>query len=93
MWLFIVAVSVHDGYLVMANRTSMWFAERNPLGRWLIHANGGDVWLLLAAKAFGTVGVASFLLTLYSFRPRLAWTACAATAAFQFGLLVYLCCS
>ena len=90
MWLFIVFVSAHDGCLVLANRPTMLSAEQNPLGRWLIHVWGHDIWLLLAFKAIGTVCVASFLLVMWSFRPRLAWAACAAVSAFQLGLLVYL---
>ena len=90
MWLFIVFVSVHDGYLVLANRSVMFMSELNPLGHWLIQTNGRDIWLLLALKSAGTVLVASILLVLYSIRPRLGWTACAATAGFQLGLLVYL---
>lgn len=90
MWLFIVFVSAHDGCLVFANRVSMSLVEQNPLGRWLIRVWGGDIWLLLTLKAVGTVCGASLLLLLHSLRLRLAWTACAAVAVIQLGLLVYL---
>jgi hypothetical protein len=90
MWLFIVFVSVHDGYLVLANRQVMWSEEQNPFARWLIETSGRDIWVFLAFKTAGTVLVASLLLVLYSFRQRLGWVACAATAAFQLGLLAYL---
>jgi len=90
MWLFVVCVSVNDGYWLVANRTIMAGIEQNPLGRWLILAGGGDIWLLLALKAAGTICVASFLLVLYPLRPRLAWTVCAAISAFQLLLLAYL---
>jgi hypothetical protein len=90
MWVFIVFVSVHDGCLVLVNRPAMWSVEQNPLGRWLIHVWGNDIWLLVMLKAIGTVCVASILLLLYSLRPRLAWIICAALGAIQLGLLVYL---
>jgi hypothetical protein len=90
MWLFIVFVSAHDGCLVLAYRPAMGSADQNPFGRWLIHVWGSDIWLLLSLKAIGTVFAATLLLVLWSFRPHLAWTACAAVAAFQLGLLVYL---
>jgi len=90
MWLLIIVVSVNDGYWLVANRHFITAFEQNPLSLWLIRTSGGDVWLLLALKAAGTICVASFLLVLYSLRPRLAWTACAAIAAFQLGLLAYL---
>jgi hypothetical protein len=90
MWLFIVFISVHDGYLVLCHRPIMHMVEQNPAGRWLLERSGGDIWLLLALKAFGTLCAASLLLVLHSFRPRLGWTACAATALFQLFLLLYL---
>ena len=90
MWLFIIGVSVHDGYLVLACRSAMAEAELNPLGRWLIHANGGDIWLLLALKAIGTLTSSSLLLWLYWLRPRLAWIACAVVCALQVALLIFL---
>ena len=90
MWLLIVFVSVHDGYLVLANRPVMTGVEQNPLGRWLLERSGGDIWLLLSLKSLGTVAVATFLLLLRSTHPRIAFVACAAIAAFQVGLLIYL---
>jgi hypothetical protein len=90
MWLLIIFVSAHDGYLVLVYRTWMVDFELNPFGRWLIHRNGGDIWLLLAAKLTGTLAASSLLLWLYWLRPRLGWTACAAIAAFQLGLLLFL---
>jgi hypothetical protein len=90
MWLLIIFVSAHDGYLVLANRFLIAHVELNPFGRWLIHRNGGDIWLLLAAKSIGTLAASSLLLWLYWLRPRLGWSACAAIAAFQLGLLLFL---
>jgi hypothetical protein len=90
IWLFIVFVSTYDGWLVLAHRPGMGLFEQNPFGRWLIRIWGDDIWLLLALKALGTICVASFLLVLYWQRPLLAWIVCAAVAAFQLGLLVYL---
>jgi hypothetical protein len=89
-WLFVICVSVHDGLLVLANRGVMSTFERNPLGRALIVWNSGDIWLLLAAKALGTVCVAALLLLLYWSRWQLGFCICSALAAFQFGLLLYL---
>lgn len=90
IWAFIVFVSVHDGCLVLVNRPAMWSVEQNPIGRWLIHFWGNDIWLLLVLKAIGTVCVASILLVLYSLRPRIAWVVCATLGALQLALLVYL---
>ena len=90
MWLFVIAVSVNDGYWLLANRSVMHDVEQNPVAQWLIHTSGGDIWLLLALKAAGTICVASFLLLLHPLRPRHAWTICATIAAFQLALLAYL---
>ena len=90
MWLVIVFVSAHDGCLVLAHRSIMRLVEQNPFGHWLIRAWGDDIWLFLALKALGTVSVASILLLLHSFRPRLAWTVCAGIAVVQLGLLIFL---
>lgn len=90
MWLLIIAVSVHDGFLVLDCRTAMADAELNPIGRWLIHCNGGDIWLFLAVKAFGTLAASSLLLWLYWLHSRLGWTACAAVCLLQLLLLIFL---
>jgi len=89
-WAFILFASAHDGYLLIANRQTMWVAELNPVGKWLIQLNGGDIWLLLAMKTMGTVMAAAVLLVLYWTRPRVGWIACAAVAAFQLALLLFL---
>jgi len=89
-WLLIIGISVHDGYLVFLNRWVISSFEQNPVGRLLLHWNGGDIWLLLAAKAFGTVCAGSVLLLLYATRPRLGLLAAGATAAVQLVLLLFL---
>ena len=90
LWLFIIGVSVHDGYLVLSNRWIMEEEEQNPVGRWLIQINDGDIWLLLLVKSAGTIVVGILLLLLRARRPRLALTVCAAVASFQLLLLCWL---
>src|SRR5262245_17926396 len=90
MWLFIIGVLVHDGFLVLEGRYSMADAELNPIGRWLIHCNDDDIWLLLAVKAIGTLAASSLLLWLYWLRPRLGWIACAGICVLQLALLIFL---
>ena len=90
MWLFIIGVSVHDGLLVLSHRIVMSESELNPIGRWLLHSNGGDIWLLLAAKALGTLAASSILLWLYWLCPRLGWTVCAGVCLLQLTLLIFL---
>jgi hypothetical protein len=89
-WLLIVGVSVHDGFLVLANRSSMAAVERNPVGRLLINWNGGDIWLLLAVKAAGTVLAAAVLLVVFETRPAVGWPVCVVIAGLQLVLLMFL---
>ena len=90
LWFFIVSVSVHDAYLVVANRSAMLHNELNPLGRWLVQCNGGDVWLLLTVKATGTLVAATLMLFLFWTNRRVAWIACASVAGLHLVLLLWL---
>jgi len=90
LWLTLIAISVHDGYWLWANRLDIEHLEVNPQGRLLLHLGGGQVWLFLAAKLIGTVAVAAALLLLYWHRPRVGGAACAGVAVLQIGLLLYL---
>ncbi len=90
LWFLIVAISVHDGYLVMLNRWSIADHEQNPLGRWLLAVNGGEIYYFLFAKFVGTVLVSTFLLYCYWKRPLTGLIICIALAMLQIGLLTYL---
>ena len=48
--LFVVAVSVHDAMLVVLHADIIGDVEQNPIGRWLIELQGGEIWLFLVAK-------------------------------------------
>jgi hypothetical protein len=89
-WLFVIFVSVYDGYLVLQFRHLLHQTELNPLGRLLIQLNGGQVWLLLAAKFVGTVAAATVALLVYGRRPRAGLTVASALAGLQLCLLLFL---
>ncbi len=90
MWFVIVAISVHDGFLVFQHRYLIGHYEQNPWGKLLLNWNDGDIWLMLAVKALGTIAVAGLLLVMKWRSQRKAWYICAALCAFQISLLVYL---
>jgi hypothetical protein len=90
LWLFVIFVSVFDGYLVLRFRDELHSTELNPLGRMLIRLNGGQVWLLLALKFIGTIVVASAVLLIYGRWPRIGLTIAGVIAAFQLWLLLFL---
>jgi hypothetical protein len=90
LWLFLIFVSVFDGYLIVRFRHELHRTELNPLGRLLIQLNGGQVWLLLASKFLGTVAAASIVLLIYGRRPRLGIIIAGVLATAQLGLLLFL---
>jgi hypothetical protein len=90
LWLFIVGVSVHDGYLVLSSRRVIAVTEQNPVGRWLLEISAGDVWVLLSVKAAGTMLAAALLWMLFWSHRRIGLTVCVALAAVQLTLLLWL---
>jgi hypothetical protein len=90
LWLFVMFVSVLDGYLVFRFRHLIHWTELNPLGRWLISANGGQVWSLLGLKYAGTTLACSLLLLVYWKNARLGTLIAAALAVLQLSLLLFL---
>lgn len=90
LWLFVIFVSVFDGYLVFRFRHLIHTTELNPFGRLLISANGGQVWTLLGLKYAGTILACSLLLMLYWKNARLGTLIAAALAVLQLSLLLFL---
>jgi hypothetical protein len=88
LWLFIIIVSVVDGYLVLQLRSDL--VEMNPQGRMLIALNGGEVWYLLGAKFLGTVVACAVLLLIYWRSARLGTMIAMVLAALQLCLLLFL---
>jgi hypothetical protein len=88
--LFTFAVSVHDAALVILLKDVIAVTEQNPIGRWLIDINHGEVWLFVGIKLFGTAICGATLMTLHEVWRRAARTAAIAVASFQLGLLIYL---
>jgi hypothetical protein len=88
--LIVMAVSVHDAMLVVLNAEIILAVERNPVARWLIQLQRGDIWLFVLAKLLGTAIACSILVVLYEFRDRLALVAAGGVASFQIMLLYYL---
>jgi hypothetical protein len=89
-WLFIILVSVFDGYLALRHRHVIRAIELNPVGRALIDSNGGAVWHLLTAKFVGTVIACAIVLLIRRASARLGLIVVFALALFQFSLLLYL---
>jgi hypothetical protein len=88
--LFVGAVSVYDGYLVIRTGDDIGLFEKNPVGLFLIEHNHGNPSVFLMAKAVGTVIVLAALALLYRRSPRIAYPVASALMLFQAGLLVFL---
>lgn len=89
-WLFVILVSVVDGYLALRHRHYLRALELNPFGRVLIESNGGAVWYLLAAKFVGTVVACAIVLLIWRFSARLGLIVALSLAALQLCLLLFL---
>lgn len=90
LWLFVIFVSVLDGYLALRYRDTLWRHELNPLGRALLSLGEGQVWLLLGVKFAGTVIAAGLTLWIFEQRPRWGLTIAAYLALAQLVLLLFL---
>ena len=90
LWVFIIFVSVFDGYLVFRFRNLIHSTELNPFGLWLITANGGQVWAMLGIKFAGTILACSLLLLVYWKNARLGTAIATALAVLQLSLLLFL---
>src|SRR3954447_11792076 len=89
LWIFIILVSVLDGFLSVRYRHALSTLELNPMGRALIAANDGGVWYLLVAKFIGTVVACAILLLIHQRRPQLGLIVCTALGALQLCLLLF----
>jgi len=90
LWVFIIIVSVADGYLLVRHRHQMAKDELNPVGRMLIVWNGGRVWYLLLAKCVGTILVSTVLQVLLHVCWRKGLVIAGGVALMQLFLLLFL---
>jgi hypothetical protein len=88
--LFVGAVSVYDGYLVLRTGDEICQFEKNPVGLWLLECNHGGPALFLIAKGIGTSIVLASLTVLYRRSQRIALPVAYALLVFQTGLLIFL---
>ena len=90
IWVFIVFVSVIDGYLVYRHRQQMLHVELNPIGRALIQWNNGQIWYLLIIKLVGTVAACAALLVIHRVNVRFGLAIAIGVAGIQLSLLIFL---
>ena len=86
----IVCISAIDIYWLSKNREFMIAMEQNPLGKWLLHADNGDVSLFIFCIFLGTFIVIAFLYFLQFHKSKYVQTISTTIAITQIILLWYL---
>ena len=90
LWLSIGLISSVDLYWCIKNQHIMAQTEENPIGRYLIELDQGDVALFMGVKVAGTVMALGALIFLYHWKKRYAWIVTIVLSIAQFCLLYYL---
>jgi hypothetical protein len=90
LFVIIAAVAAYDVYLSIKLQASLYAMEENPLGRWLIELDNGDVALFMTAKMIGTTVVLLLLPALYRYRRRIGMATVGGLASMQASLFCYL---
>jgi hypothetical protein len=90
LWSFVGVVSAFDTYLTFRFQDVLRQLESNPVGRYLIEIDGGNVNVFIRTKVAGTIVVLGVLAALHVYRRRWSFPITASIAAFQFALVVYI---
>ena len=90
LWVFIGVVSAVDLYISIKTREYLYEMEMNPIGRFLIEADDGDVALFMGIKCAGTVIALGIMILLYHFKRRWAWYSIYSLAIMQIAVLAML---
>ncbi len=87
---FVTYVQAYDMYWAIKLQKTLYENELNPVGRWLMEVDNGDVSLFMASKLVGTVLALSLASLLCVRNYRLGLIVCCAFALFQGFLLWFL---
>jgi len=88
--LIIVAVSTVDFYYLGKTRSVIMELEQNPVGRYLIELDKGDISIFMAAKFFGTIVALYLLFKLKNLGLKHIFLITSIVALAQIILLIYL---
>ena len=86
----ILFVSMNDVYWSFKTRDTLLEDELNPIGRWLIRLDDGDIALFMTAKMLGTIVVVMVLPWIYRIRRRMGLLVAMALTCFQIALFLQL---
>jgi len=82
-FIWILLISLIDHYLTIKFQANVISNEQNPIGAWLIMADGNSVALFMTLKMAGLWVIAATLLKLYKTKPRSAYLGLAALSLAQ----------
>ncbi len=86
----ILVVAIDDVYWSFKTQDTLYQEEQNPIGKWLIELDGGDIALFMTAKMVGTMVVVMAIPLIYAIRRRIAQAVAGVLASFQGMLFLYL---
>lgn len=89
LWVVIAAVSAFDVYVALRHEADLFYTERNLIGRYLLHLDGGRPSLFLSMKFLGSMLLLGILTNIYHCRPKLGLMIAIGVATFQLGMLAY----
>ena len=91
LWAFITFVEVYDIYWSIKLQEVLYVFEKNPIGKWLISMDDGDVALFMSFKAAAIITALSSTAFLYMVgKYRIAFVALILLFLSRFFLLLYL---
>lgn len=90
MLIWVMAVSLYDVYWSFKTQEVLVDYEANPIGSWLINADGGDVALFMTAKTFGTLIVLISVPLIYLYKRWWGLTVASGLCIGQTTLFAYL---
>lgn len=90
LWLLIGTVSAFDVYMSVEYQNTLYEAEMNPLGRYLMDIKDGEISLFMGCKSLGTIFTLGILCLLWENHKRIALGVITGVAVFQLLLLILL---
>ena len=87
---FVAIVSAYDMYWAIKLQDSLYANELNPMVRWLMRLDGGDVALAMSLKMIGTITALSLTTLICIRRFSVGFIVCCSLALFQAFLLWFL---
>ena len=91
VWLFVGFVEVYDVYWSIKLQDVLIDTEQNPIGRFLLSLDGGDVALFMALKVSAIIAILGSLpVLLWTHRAKLAWLLLSIIFISRLALFVFL---